>query len=130
MDESLPRDCRVQLRKELAYFAKNPFNPKEDLTFDTLINIINFNEDTDEVTIVNPEDKTKSIKIVKKYGFFELYEEGTKKATFNDEVIINGKEYPASRKLVECCYHETKGFDTPAKEDFVLKNEAPEIIYN
>ena len=111
MDDSMPQDCRVNLRKELKYFAKNPFNPQENLTFDTLINIINFDPETNEVDIADPDDASKSIKIVKKYGFFELYEDGAKKATFNDEVIINGAEYPASRNLVQCCYHSMKGFE-------------------
>jgi hypothetical protein len=51
MDEDIPQDCRVDLKKELEYFAKNPFNPEEKLSFDTLINVINFDPSTNEVTI-------------------------------------------------------------------------------
>jgi len=70
----MPKDARVRLRKELDYFAKNPFNPKENLSFDTLINIINFDPQSNQVTISDPEDSTKKITIVKKYGYFQLFE--------------------------------------------------------
>jgi len=32
------------MRKELEHFAKNPFNPTEPLTVDTLINFVLFNK--------------------------------------------------------------------------------------
>lgn len=34
------------MKKELGYFARNPFNPKEDLTIDTLIDFTLFDEET------------------------------------------------------------------------------------
>ena len=34
------------MAKELGYFARNPFNPKENLTIETLIDFTIFDEDT------------------------------------------------------------------------------------
>lgn len=98
----MPKEDYVDLRAELDYFAVNPFNKSEKLDFDTLINIINYDEENKAIITDKDKDGNESrIIIVKKYGYFELYEDDEKKATFNDEVVINGEEYPAQKFLVE-----------------------------
>lgn len=42
---STPEDARPDLRKELEYFAHNPFNPSEIMTIDDLIKFTHFSED-------------------------------------------------------------------------------------
>lgn len=102
MDDALPKDNYVNLRAELDHFAVNPFKPKEKLSFDTLINIINYDEKNEAVLIENDDEGNENkITVVKKYGYFILYENDEKKASFNDEVIINGEEYPAHKLLIE-----------------------------
>ena len=43
-DESFPFNSRPDMKKELSYFAKNPFNPNEPLKIETLIEFTNIDD--------------------------------------------------------------------------------------
>ena len=52
-DESFPSEAKPDMKKELSYFAKNPFNNNERLKVETLIQFINIDDNGEFIDIYN-----------------------------------------------------------------------------
>ena len=84
------------IRKELDYFAVNPFNRKQKLTIDLFIDFCIWDED-DSYTI-NKDDHKVTIK--QKGGIYEVYEDGEFLVKFKKKLIIESKQYRIFRNIV------------------------------
>lgn len=100
-DEEFQSDSQtapsIDLRKELDSFAVNPFKPTEKLTIDTLIQFIRFDENG--VVNITGKEGSNVVKIVKKEGYFQVYDNNQFKATFNDIMKIDPTKFPAYQFL-------------------------------
>jgi hypothetical protein len=83
------------MERELEFFVKNPMNPKENMTIDTLISFINFDPKT------NVAHVSEEVQIHRKSGLFQIYDHGMMIAEIKDFVEINlPKELLLSRENI------------------------------
>eukprot|EP01006_Ploeotia_vitrea_P034141 TRINITY_DN65715_c3_g15_i1.p1 TRINITY_DN65715_c3_g15~~TRINITY_DN65715_c3_g15_i1.p1 ORF type:complete len:944 (+),score=511.27 TRINITY_DN65715_c3_g15_i1:53-2884(+) len=78
-----PREAYPDLARELAHFRRNPFNPAEELTVDTLIDFTYFDEDG----VARLENGR--VQIHDEGDEYVLYDEGVSVATINGYVILS-----------------------------------------
>ena len=79
-------ECIPDMRKELMHFEKNPFNPTENLSFDSLIQIIPYNKS-------NIADQSDGVKVKREHGYIHIIDGGEKLAKFRDKVVIDAANY-------------------------------------
>lgn len=106
------------MKKELKYFAVNPFQQDQPLTCDLFIdfliydskNMVKFSKE-----IVNDKGKKRKveIKVIKKNCSFLVYEDNKFMATFEEDIKLNRKSFFVYKEFPFDLKMEKKEFDPP-----------------
>jgi CRP-like cAMP-binding protein/phosphoribosyl 1,2-cyclic phosphodiesterase len=84
---------KPNIRKELQYFARNPFIPNAHYEFNQFIEFHTFDAKNQVLISTKVDDKVNEVRIVKKDDMFSIYEGSRLVTSFYDEVKLQQSSY-------------------------------------